>query len=164
MKSIQSDPHRNDPIHSLATAAFPSPAAISEPPKTVLVVDDEPVVRELETEVLRVQGYKVLAAEGAAEALRLAGETATIHLLITDLSMPEVDGLELTRRFRALHPKTPVLLVSGSLPLLRARSEPDLARFHFLAKPFQFSELIHKVRVLLDAAAPLPIRKQWCCD
>jgi DNA-binding NtrC family response regulator len=164
MKSLQSGQPGNERVQSLAASAFPSPAEVSESPKTVLVVDDEPMVRELETQILRVQGYKVLAAEGAAEALRLAGETATIHLLITDLSMAEVDGLELTRRFRALHPKTPVLLVSGSLPLVRARSEPDLERFHFLAKPFQFSELIHKVRVLLDAAAPLPIRKQWCCD
>ena len=125
----------------------------------MLVVDDELMVRELETQVLRVQGYKVLAAESAAEALRLAGETATIHLLITDLAMPEIDGLELTRRFRALHPKTPVLMVSGSLPLLRARSELDMDRFDFLAKPFQFSELIHKVRVLLDTVCSPPDTK-----
>jgi DNA-binding response OmpR family regulator len=118
----------------------------------------------LETQVLCMEGYKVLAAECAAEALRLAGETATIHLLITDLAMPDIDGLELARQFRALHPKTPVLLVSGSLPKLGARIEPDLKRFHFLPKPFQFSELVHKVRALLDTTAPLPIRKEWCCD
>ena len=122
------------------------------------------MVRDVETQILRLQGYTVLEAESAAEALRVAAATVTIHLLITDLVMPEVDGLELTRRFRAVHPKTPVLMVSGSLPLLRARSEPDLDRFDFLAKPFQFDELLHKVRTLLDAAAPLPIRKPWCCD
>ena len=80
------------------------------------------MVRDVETQILRLQGYTVLEAESAAEALRVAAATATIHLLITDLMMPEVDGLELTRRFRAVHPKTPVLMVSGSLPLLRARS------------------------------------------
>jgi len=63
----------------------------------------------------------------------VAASTVTIHLLITDLVMPETDGLELTRRFRAVYPKTPVLMVSGSLPLLPARSEPDLERFDFLA-------------------------------
>jgi CheY-like chemotaxis protein len=149
-----------------STAPSPSPfaATISDPTKTVLVVDDDPDVRDLETEVLRVQGYTVLEAESGAEALRLAGETKTIHLLITDLLMPEIDGLELTRRFRAVHPNTPVLMVSGSLPLLRARSEQDMECLDFLAKPFQFSELLHKVRVLLDAAAPLPLRKPWCCD
>jgi len=164
MKSRHSNLHRNASVDPLATSAFPPPARISEPTRTVLVVDDDPMVREVETQVLRVQGYTVLEAEGAKEALRLAGETATIHLLITDLMMPEVDGLELTRRFRTMHPKTPVLMVSGSLPLLRARSELDLERFDFLAKPFQFSELLHKVRTLLDAAAPLPIRKTWCFD
>jgi len=107
---------------------------------------------------LKRKGYKVLAAEGAAEALRLAGETATIHLLITDLMMPEVDGLELTRRFRLVHPKTPVLMVSGSFPLIQNRAD-DFDRFEFLAKPFQYDELLHKVRTLLDATAPLPMRK-----
>jgi DNA-binding NtrC family response regulator len=164
MKHLQSGQHGNEPVQSLTTSESPSAMEISEPPKTVLVVDDDPMVRDVETQVLRVEGYKVLAAEGAAEALRLARETEAIHLLITDFSMPEVDGLELTRRFRAVHPKTPVLLVSGTLPLSHFRTEPELGRFDFLAKPFQFSELLHKARTLLDAAAPLPIRKQWCCD
>ena len=97
-------------------------------------MDDEPLVRELETQILRLQGYKVLQAENAAEALRLAGKAAAIHLLITDLAMPDVDGLELTRQFRAVHPETPVLMVSGSLPLLRTRNEPDLDRFRLPGK------------------------------
>jgi two-component system cell cycle sensor histidine kinase/response regulator CckA len=78
--------------------------------------------------------------------------------------MPEADGLELTRRFRLLHPETPVLVVSGSLPLLRAKSDKDLDRFGFLAKPFQLHELTEKVRMLLEAAAPRPRHKAWCCD
>jgi hypothetical protein len=163
MKYLQSGPDANEPVHSLATSEFPPPAIISEPAKTVLVVDDDPLVRELETQVLRVQGYTVLQAEGAAEALRLAREAAAIHLLITDFSMPEVDGIELTRRFRAVHPKTPVLMVSCSLPLIQHRAD-DLDRFEFLEKPFQFSELLHKVRVLLDAFAPFPIRKPSCYE
>jgi len=52
------------------------------------------MVRDVEAQVLRLQGYTVLEAQGAAEALRLAREAAAIHLLITDFSMPEVDGLE----------------------------------------------------------------------
>jgi DNA-binding response OmpR family regulator len=129
----------------------------------LLIVDDDPMVRNMETQILRLQGYTVLEAEGAAEALRLARETAAIHLLITDYWMPEVDGLELTRRFRAVHPETPVLMVSGSLPLIQNKAD-DLERLEFLAKPFQFKELVHKVRTLLDATAPLPIRKPWSCD
>jgi len=72
-------------------------------------------------------------------------------------------GLGFTRRFRAVHPKTPVLMVSGSLPLIQHRAD-DPDRFEFLAKPFRLNELLDKVRTLLDAAAPLPIRRPWCAD
>jgi DNA-binding response OmpR family regulator len=64
--------------------------------------------------------------------------------------MPEVDGIELTRRFRAVRPKTPVLVVSGSLALLADRTDVDLDRFELLEKPFQLSELLRKVQSLLD--------------
>jgi DNA-binding NtrC family response regulator len=121
------------------------------PAKTLLVVDDDPLVRGLETEVLRLQGYTVLEAGSAAAALRVAASTPTIDLLITDLLMPEADGLDLTRRFRALHPTTPVLVISGSLPLLHVRTKLDLNRFEFLPKPFHLDELLHKVHVLLEA-------------
>jgi DNA-binding NtrC family response regulator len=161
MRCSQSALRRNEWNDSPTPSAFPASLTISEPPHTLLVVDDDPMVRNMETEILRLEGYAVLEAEGAAEALRLAAATSLIHLLITDLVMPEVDGLELTRRFRAVHPKTPVLMVSGSLPLLRIKNEQDLERFDFLAKPFRFDELLHKVRTLLDSAAPLPIRKPW---
>jgi DNA-binding response OmpR family regulator len=127
--------------------------------RTLLVVDDDPLFRDVEAEVLRRQGYTVLEAQGAVEALRLASEAAAIHLLITDFSMPEVDGLELTRRFRLVHPKIPVLMVSGSFPSIQDRTD-GLDRFEFLAKPFQHDELLNKVRTLLDAVAPLPIRKR----
>jgi two-component system, cell cycle sensor histidine kinase and response regulator CckA len=144
-------------------SAFSVPARISGPSKTLLVVDDETLVREVETEILRLQGYTVLEAANAAEALRVAAATKTIDLLVTDFWMPDIDGLELARRFRAVHPKTPVLMVSGSLPLLQDRVE-DLDHLTLLPKPFHFGELLHKVRTLLDAATPLPIRKPWHCD
>jgi CheY-like chemotaxis protein len=144
-------------------SAAPSPAKMSDPAETLLVVDDDPMMRDMETQILRLQGYTVLPAEGAAEALRLAREAAAIHLLVTDFQMPDVDGLELARRFRAVHPKTPVLMVSGSLPPLRDRTE-DLDRVEFLAKPFAFNELLRKVRTLLDAVVPLPLRKPSYSD
>ena len=164
MKSLHSDLGRQPPTHSLPTPAF-SPSLIrSEATKTLLVVDDDREVREVEVEFLCLQGYNVLQAEGAAEALRVAASSLAIDLLITDLSLPEVDGWKLTYQFRALHPKSPVLIVSASLPLLRAGSEKDLDRLGFLAKPFLFNELLQKVRQLVDAPAPLPIRRTWCCD
>jgi DNA-binding response OmpR family regulator len=122
-----------------------------------MVVDDDPLVRNMETQILREEGYTVLAAEGAREALRLAGETATIHLLVTDFLMPEIDGIELTHRFREVHPKTPVLMVSGSLPVAEQHTH-GLERFECLPKPFHISEFLSKVRALLDATIPLPRR------
>jgi len=144
-------------LNNISPAATPS-AKMSDPAKTLLVVDDDLMVRDMEAQVLRLQGYTVLEAQGAAEALRLAREAAAIHLLITDFSMPEVDGIELTRQFRLVHPKTPVLMVSGSFPSIQDRAD-GLGRFEFLAKPFQYDELLHKVRALRDAAAPLPMLK-----
>ena len=113
--------------HSDPPFARPSLTRIPEPAKTLLVVDDEPMVLEAEAQSLCDQGYTVLQAENAAKALRLAREAAAIHLLITDFSMPEVDGLELARRFRAVHPKAPVPVVSGSLQFLREETQ-DLDR------------------------------------
>ncbi len=163
MNDYHLNPTRSDSSHSQPTSPSPSPAKISEPAKTLLVVDDDPMVRDVEVQVLRQQGYTVLEAPGSAEALRLAREAAVIHLLITDFSMPEVDGLELSRQFRLVHPKTPVLMVSGSFPLMQNRAN-DLDRFDFLAKPFQFDELVDRVRSLLDDAAPLPRRTPSCAN
>jgi DNA-binding response OmpR family regulator len=126
-------------------------------PHTVLVVDDDPIIRSVEVQILASQGYNVLQAQSGAEALRLA-DSATIHLLLTDFVMPDVDGLELTQKFRTVHPETPVLMVSGSLPATDNRIE-NLARFEFLPKPFAFEELLQKVRTLIQAGEPFPIRK-----
>ena len=144
---------------------FPSSARICSPAETLLVVDDDSMVRDLEAQILRLHGYTVVEAKDGTEALRLAGEAAEIHLLITDFAMPGVDGLELSRRFRAIHPKVPVLMVSGSLPLISKRTE-DLDRFETLAKPFRFAELLDKVRMLLDTAVPVPLQsgKPLCGD
>jgi len=150
-------PVRNDSSYSRPTSAFQSSAKISDPPKTLLVVDDDHEVRQLEAEILRLEGYNVLQAESAADAMRVAASTAAIHLLITDFAMPDVDGLELSRRFRAVHPKTLVLMVSGSLPSFCDETE-DLGHIELLAKPFAVNELLRKVRTLLDVIIPLPQR------
>ena len=134
----------------------------SDPVLTVLVVDGDPVFREFQAQTLCGQGYKVLKASGAAEALLLAGTTGTIHLLLTDLVMPDLDGMELTRRFRAVHPETPVLMFTDPLPL-PSHGIHNLERFAVLGKPFDLNELVRKVRTLLDTTAPLPIRQPSGC-
>jgi len=125
--------------------------------QTILVVDDDAMVRAFEVELLSSQGYKVLQADSGAEALRCA-RTATIHLLLTDFAMPDLDGLELTQRVRSIHPEMPVLMVSGSLPSTDNRME-NLARFELLPKPFEFDEFLQKVRMLIKNEAPFPLPK-----
>jgi DNA-binding response OmpR family regulator len=146
-------PPASSVCNTLDPEAIPLHAQVSEG-KTLLIVDDESAVRELMEQVLCQEGYNVLQAAGAAEALRLATDV-TIDLLLTDYSMPGTDGLELTRRFRTLYPRAPVLMVSGALVGLNGRSE-HLDRFEILQKPFAVVDLITKVRTLLSEPSLLP--------
>ena len=124
---------------------------LNEQAETLLVVDDDEAIRQLEVRVLSQLGYKVLEAEGPVEALQVAAATPIIHLLLTDYSMPQVNGLELAQRFRTVHPTTPVLMVSGSLEEIVGRAGlPD--RFAVLAKPFRLEDLVDTVRALLSPA------------
>jgi DNA-binding response OmpR family regulator len=72
--------------------------------------------------------------------------------LLTDFLMPDANGLELARRFRAVHPQTPVLLVSGSLEAINGRAD-HLDRFEVLAKPFKSEDLVRTVQALLRDSA-----------
>jgi len=157
MNSFPSDQSYGDSDYWLPKTRFgPSAVSIADPP-TLLVVDDDPCFRELETRALCAQGYKVLQADGAAEALRLAGATPTIHLLLTNFLLPDINGLELAWQFRALHPTTPVLMISGALSLIQGRI-PKLDRFAVLGKTSSFDELLGKVHALLAEVSPLRLR------
>lgn len=124
---------------------------VQEESLILLVVDDNEAVRKLEVEILSRLGQRVLEAEGAVEALALAVVTPTIHLLLTDFSMPEANGLELARRFRNVHPDTPVLMVSGSTEEIYGLADyPD--RFAVLPKPFTPQELLDQVCALLSSS------------
>jgi len=123
-------------------------------PETVLVVDDDPLIRGLEAQLLCDNGYQVWQAENAEQALRLAHATDSIDILVTDFVMPGLNGLELSQEFRRDHPQTPVLIVSGLSSALRERVR-GMSRFDLLEKPFPLSELVEKVRGLLNPASPL---------
>lgn len=131
--------------------------------RTLLIVGDDPAVRQGEAEVLSRAGYEVVQARSAEEALRVARELGVIHLLITNVSMPQVDALEFSHRFRKVHPQTPVLVISSSLRWLRDGTR-ELYRAALLAKPFARDELLDMVRTLLDTAFPIQIRSPWAHD
>jgi PAS domain S-box-containing protein len=121
--------------------------------ETVLLVEDEPEVRGLARDILHQQGYTVLEAAEGDEALRIGREHGgPIHLLVTDVVMPQMGGRELADRLRARRPEIKVLYVSGytdDATLHQGVSQTGMA---FLPKPFTAAALAHKVRQVLDAA------------
>src|SRR5438046_1497274 len=125
-----------------------APAAGSE---TILLVEDEHLVRLLARKVLERAGYRVLVAAGGAEALDLAERYAgPIHLLLTDVVMPGMNGRELIRRLAPLRPDLRVLYMSGYADEAVAQHgvlDPGTA---FLQKPFTPGGLADKVRGVLD--------------
>lgn len=110
----------------------------------VLVVDDEPAVRSLLHDILQVEGYPVLDAGDAWQALGVA-ETHPIRLLLTDVMMPDMNGCELARRIGSISPDTKVLFMSGCT----FDRLPDHPGAHFIAKPFSVDSIVHAVSELL---------------
>jgi len=115
--------------------------------ETVLLVEDQQAVRALVGAVLREHGYEVLEAVDGQDALGLEGAT-DVDLLVTDIVMPRVDGVQLTRRLRAERPGLPVLYMSGHSD--HAEPPDTDARTAFLPKPFGLVELLRCVRGVLD--------------
>lgn len=120
--------------------------------ETILLVEDEPAVREPACEFLRSSGYTVLEAANGQEALGLMEKHAEpIHLVITDVVMPMMSGGELAERFPKFHPETRVLFVSGyAESTLRNHQICDL-RENFLQKPFSLQRLSTKIRDILKS-------------
>jgi two-component system cell cycle sensor histidine kinase/response regulator CckA len=126
-------------------------AAAPKGTETILLVEDESGIRELAGEFLRRQGYTVLHAMDGNEALRIAGDHKDlIHLLVTDMAMPNLGGKELASRLRQLRPQIQVLFMSG-YPDHPTSADGDVgAPATLLQKPFSLDTLAHKVRTLLD--------------
>jgi DNA-binding response OmpR family regulator len=125
--------------------------------KRVLVVEDEPDLLDLVQLMLERQGYEVLAAVTPGEALRLANaHTGTIHLLITDVVMPEMNGRALADKILALHPQIKCLFTSGYTADVIAHHGVLDAGTAFIQKPFFRNALAAKVRAVLsgDQAGP----------
>jgi PAS domain S-box-containing protein len=133
------------------TAAAPAPAVPARGSETVLLVEDEPSLRELAREILRRAGYKVIDAANGGEAL-LACEKSRgeIALMITDLVMPGMSGQELAQRLALLRPEMKVLYMSGYSSHAAMASGAFQGRDGFIQKPFSPHDLADKVRRILD--------------
>ena len=143
-------------VESAATGV-PAAALVAAAPgrETVLVVEDERAVRLLEAEVLTAQGYRVLVAGDAQEALALEERCQEpIALLVTDVVMPGRSGRELAQEFLRRRPETRVLYVSGYANDAFVGRGLLEARTWFLQKPFTPEVLAHKMRDILDTNRP----------
>ena len=125
--------------------------AIETGSETVLLVEDEESILRLGTAILEKFGYNVIAACTPGEAISMAEQSdMRIHLLVTDVVMPEMNGKELKTRIEKLIPDIKVLFMSGytgNVIVHRGILEGDV---HFLQKPFSVSSLVGKVREVLD--------------
>ncbi len=121
-------------------------------PETILVAEDQEMVRELVMEILRSNGYSVLLANDGEEAVRVSElYKGTIHMLITDVVMPRMNGRDLVRRILPLRPHMKVIYMSGYTENAIVHHGVLDAGMHFIQKPFRPSDLSSKVREVLDA-------------
>ena len=120
--------------------------------ETVLVVEDEAAVRVLVRRVLESNGYRVLEARHGAEALVICDEHKDpIHLLVTDVIMPEMSGKQLAERVSAQRPEVKILYISGYTDNAIVHHGLLEAGTNFLQKPFTPDTLVRKLRAVLDA-------------
>ena len=142
------------PVHAAVTGTpAPKPAPKRKPAElwgtgTVLVVEDEDMVRAVAQRALSRHGYTVLAAESGEAALELLRTTSRPDLLVSDVVMPGMDGPTMARKVRERYPDLPILFMSGYADDQLRRSI-DLDRVAFLSKPFSVQQLAEAAREAL---------------
>lgn len=127
-----------------AESEVESKQPMGEAPRTVLIVDDDPQILRLVEKMLKARPVNILMTPRASEALAICDREA-IHLLISDVSMPEMDGNRLADKVLKRFPEASVLLISGHYRTL----PENTGRVRHLKKPFFPSELIGHLRELL---------------
>jgi len=146
----QVEPPTKIPIQHLDSPELPRGT------ETILLVEDDPALREMAATLLRRLGYTVLAAANGIEALSLKQQRDTGHvdLLFTDVVMPHMSGKELSERMRALYPHTRILFTSAYTENAIVHQGVLDKGVALLPKPFTPSALARKVREALDAPDP----------
>ena len=158
--ALKGQPSRGTTCELDLQAAATGPVA-TPPPKrppgagsggeTILLVEDEDAVRELTALLLETQGYRVLQAGSAEEALRLAGtRREKLDLLLTDLVLPGMSGRELAEALRSRGPGLKVLFQSGYTGEMMVRGGTVRGGMAFLQKPFTLKTLSSKIREVLE--------------
>jgi len=135
----------------VAPATVPPTTAVPRGTETVLLVEDDPDLRDLAREVLGEQGYTVLVALTGSEAVRIAQTTShPIHLLLTDVVMPQMSGPDVVARVQAARPSVRALYMSGYTDATMHATLAADPKAVLLEKPFDAATLAAKVRAVLD--------------
>jgi two-component system, cell cycle sensor histidine kinase and response regulator CckA len=125
--------------------------------ETILVVEDDAAVRNLVSRVLRARGYDVLEACNGEDALVIMGShAAPVHLVVSDVLMPRMDGRQLFANMRRWYPSLRFLFISGHTNGDVLSDEDFGSRCRLLEKPFTGDQLCREVRSLLDDTGPVP--------
>ena len=148
MESEAEEPQAPEQVPSKTATSV---ASVPKGTETVLVVEDQDGIRDIVRESLRRNGYKVLIAVDGNQALQMASAYPDpIHLLVTDLVMPNIGGRELAQRLTPLRPKMKVLFMSGYSEHSALDNEEGDASATILQKPFSLDALARNVRRVLD--------------
>ncbi|MFC1509102.1 response regulator [Candidatus Omnitrophota bacterium] len=120
--------------------------------ETVLVVDDDPLVRRLCTEILSRKGYHTIDATNGEDALRVFENLnhSPPNLVVTDVEMPQMGGVELSSKLHDSYPDIKLLFISGYSVNTNLCNSLLGSKLHFLQKPFSCASLLNKVREILD--------------
>ena len=118
--------------------------------ESILIIDDEPALRTLVTEILTEQGYQCLQASNGREGLEMINNEP-VDMVISDIIMPELDGIRLAGLLKENFPDVKILLVSGYTEVDGAEHTPDEYYENLIVKPFASNELLRRVRQILDS-------------
>src|SRR5687768_7829324 len=116
----------------------------------ILVIDDEPDIVDLISLNLESEGYQVATAATGEAALKLVKEGEQFEILLTDLRLPDVDGIELVERLKEIAPDSEIIVVTGYGSTEKAIQATKAGAFYFLEKPVEFEELLILIEKALE--------------
>ncbi len=124
--------------------------------KTILIVDDEPFIAEVISDMLETQRYRTIIADSGEQALQIL-KNRVVHALVTDIMMPHVTGIDLLKVVKSNYLHIPVIMITGHFGKYKPRDAITLGADGFFAKPFHNTELIYTLRALLEQYRPLQL-------